>query len=70
MGDLDQQRAAMARAEAGVSLSMRQPTVATRIEALQRQFSDAENDDRDALVAVVVTRLALVLSEATGTIRY
>jgi hypothetical protein len=59
MSDLDQQRGAMARAEAGVVLSMRQPTVATRMDAIQRQFAVAEGEDHDALVAVIAARLAI-----------
>lgn len=69
MIELDQQREAMARAEAALILSMRQPTVASRMEALQRQFDDVEEQDRHALISVIIARLA-VADRSRGPIRY
>ena len=58
MGDLDLQRRQMARFESGIVLSMSQPTIASRIEALLLLFRETEAIDRDALFTVIAVRLA------------
>ena len=60
MSDLERQRAVLARAEAGIALSMRQPTMASRGEAMRREYDGMSPDDRPAFLEALIFRVSLM----------